>query len=115
VVVSTLWFGVGIISFILSSLLHGSWNRSWTFFGLQLFLFLLAFGAVGDTCILGRPRWASLDQLRDAYNLNRVRAIAVYIAPLLLTLIALGQQVVSGSGVQFVQSALTAVPSIFGK
>lgn len=115
VAVSALWFGVGIISFVVSALLHGSLNRSWTFFGLQLFLFLLAFSAVWDACILGKLRWASLDQLRDAYNLNRVRTIALYAAPLLLALIALGQQVVSGSGVQFVQSALTAVPSIFGK
>jgi hypothetical protein len=115
VVVSALWFGVGIISVVVSSLLHGSLNRSWTFFGLQLFLFLLAFSAVWDACILGKLRWASLDQLRDAYNLNRVRTIALYAAPLLLALIALGQQLVSGSGVQFVQSALTAVPSIFGK
>lgn len=115
VVVSALWFGAGIISFAVSSLLHGSLNRSWTFFGLQLFLFLLAFSAVWDACILGKLGWASLGQLRDAYNLNRVRTIALYAAPLLLALLALGQQVISGSGVQFVQSALTAVPSIFGK
>ena len=113
--ISALWFGVGIISFAVSSLLHSSLNRSWTFFGLQLFLFLLAFSAAWDACILGRLGWTSLDQLRDAYNLNRVRTIALYAAPSILTLIALGQQVASGSGVQFVQSALTAVPSIFGK
>jgi hypothetical protein len=115
VIVSALWFTVGAIAFIVDTWLRGSLGRSWTFFGLQLFLFLLTFSAVWDACILGKLSWSSLDQLRDAYSLQRVRTVALYAAPLLLALIALGQQVISGSGVHFVQSALTAVPSIFGK
>lgn len=114
-IVSALWFAVGTIGLMLEGWLHDPVNGSWAFFGLQLLLFLLAFSAVWDACILGKLSWSSLDQLRDAYSLQRVRTVALYGAPLLLTIIALGQQVLSGSGVQFVQSALNAVPTIFGK
>jgi hypothetical protein len=82
---------------------------------LQLLLFLVAFSAIWDARILdARLSWASLDRLREAYNLQQARSLALYAIPLLLAIIALGQQVASGSGVEFVKSALSVVPAVFG-
>lgn len=61
-----------------------------------------------------RLSWASVGRLREAYNLQQARSLALYGIPLLLALIALGQQLASGSGVEFVKSALSVVPAVFG-
>jgi hypothetical protein len=114
-IVSALWFAVATADFIVAGWLHYSAGRSWTFFGLELVVFLLAFSAVWDMCILGKLSWASIRHLWEAYNLQRVRSVALYAIPLLLAVITLGQQVLSGSGTQFVQSALSVIPTIFGK
>ena len=111
-----LWFAVGFaFSRVQGWLDPESGGRSWTFFGLQLLLFLVAFSAIWDARILdARLSWASLDRLREAYNLQQARSLALYAIPVLLAIIALGQQVASGSGVEFVKSALSVVPAVFG-
>jgi hypothetical protein len=113
-IVSALYFAVGFVFSLLRGWLHAPADRSWIFFGLQLLLFLLSFSAIWDACILGRLSWSSFDTLRTAYNLQRARSILLYAVPLVLAVIALGQQVATGSGIQFVQGVLNIVPPLFG-
>jgi hypothetical protein len=115
-IVCIVWFAVGFtVNGLQDWLQPGSGGRSWTFFGLQLLLFLIAFGVIWDACILdGGLSWSSVDRLREAYRIQQARSLALYAIPLLLALIALGQQVVSGNGVEFVKSALSVVPAVLG-
>jgi hypothetical protein len=116
VILCGLWFTVGFaFSRVQGWLDPGSGGRSWTFFGLQLLSLLVAFSVIWDARILdARLSWASLDRLREAYSLQQARSLALYAIPLLLAIIALGQQVASGSGVEFVKSALSVVPAVLG-
>lgn len=89
--------------------------RSWSFFGVQLLLFLVTFSVIWDAYILSEHPWKdSLSQLREAYKIQQARAVVLYAVPLLLAIIVLGQQVANGNGVEFVKSALNVVPAVFG-
>jgi hypothetical protein len=112
---SAVWFAAAFTVHTFDNWTGNPTGGSWTFFGLQLLLFLLAFGVIWDAYILSeKPGMKSLDQLREVYNLGQARTVVLYAVPLILALIALGQQVANGSGVEFVKSALNVVPAIFG-
>ena len=114
-VVCAVWFAVGFAASSIPGWIPPGSGPSWTFFGLELLLFLVAFGIIWDACILdGRLSISSLAELRTAYKVQQARSLALYGVPLLLALIALGQQLVSGSGVEFVKSALNVVPAVLG-
>jgi hypothetical protein len=113
--VTGIWFAVAFACHIVQGWLgQASSGQSWSFFGLQLLLFLTAFSVIWDACILDtKISWSSPERLRQAYNLQRSRAVIVYTVPVLLTVIALGQQVATGNGVEFVKSALSIFPAVF--
>jgi hypothetical protein len=113
-IVSAAWFAVGFAFYLVRGWLHVPSSRSWVFFGLQFLLFLLSFSAIWDACILGSLSWSAFGTLRDAYSLRKARAVALYAIPVVLAVIALGQQVASGSGTEFVKGVLDIVPPLFG-
>jgi hypothetical protein len=83
----------------------GGW--SWTFPGLELLLFLVAFSVIWDLCTLKVSTWKqAVDGLREAYRIQQARAIALYAVPVLLAVVTIGQQLASGTASDFVQSAL---------
>jgi hypothetical protein len=49
-----------------------------------------------------------------AYDIDGVRRAALYTAPAIAAVIAIGQQVVSGSGLEFVNSLLSGVSPLLG-
>jgi hypothetical protein len=112
--VTGIWFAVAFVCHIVQGWLgQASSGQSWTFFGLELLLFLTAFSVIWDARILGRLSWSSPERLRKAYNLQRSRAALLYAVPVLLAVIALGQQVATGNGVESVKSALSIIPAVF--
>jgi hypothetical protein len=80
IIVCALWFATGFASSRVQAWLNpGIGGRSWTFFGLQLLLFLVVFSVIWDACILDtRLSSASIDRLREAYNLQQARSLALY-------------------------------------
>lgn len=114
-VISAAWFAAAFTVYVIDRWTQNPTGRSWSFFGLQLLLFLVTFGVIWDAYILSEhPGKDSLNQLREAYKLQEARAVVLYAVPLLLAIIVLGQQVANGSGVEFVKSALNVVPAVLG-
>lgn len=115
VILTAAWFTAATAVHIANGWIQYSTGRAWLFPGLQLLLFLVAFSVIWDACILKRGTWTdTIKDLRDRYKLKETRTIVVYAIPVLLTLIAIGQQLASGSGTDFVKSVLNEAATIFG-
>lgn len=86
---------------------------SWTFPGLELLLFLVAFSVIWDLCTLKVHTWKqAVDGLREAYRIQQARAIALYAVPVLLAVVTIGQQLASGTASDFVKSVLNLIPPL---
>ena len=110
------WFAVAIAVNIVTNVLHYPANKGWIFAGLQLTLFLIAFSVVWDACALKEKTLSEIvDKLRTAYHLKETQAIALYAIPVVLALVALVQQLASGSGADFVTGILNEAAAAFGK
>ena len=109
------WFAVAIAVNIVNNVLHYPVNRGWIFAGLQFTFFLLAFSVVWDACALKEKTLKeTVDKLRAAYHVQETRAIALYAIPLVLAVVALVQQVASGSSADFVTGILNGAAAAFG-
>jgi hypothetical protein len=115
-------------------------GRVWLFPGLQLLLFLTALSVLMDLSTV--HAWAAMEKsraekegkgqsraekegkdqswtenwsmLREVYNFEGARQVVLYAAPAVVAVIAIGQQVVSGSGLDFVNSLLSQVHTLLG-
>ena len=107
---SLAWFAAAFLVDIGSGWTTAPGSRAWIFQGLQLLLFLVAFGVVWDMYSLraeGDTPQTVLTKLGAAYNYTRARAVIIYIIPeLCLTMIAIAQQIAVGSGTDFVKAVL---------
>jgi hypothetical protein len=109
------WFAVAIAVNIVNNVLHYPANKGWIFAGLQFTLFLIAFSVVWDACALKQDTVSkTVDKLRAAYHLKETQAIALYAIPVVLALVALVQQLASGSGADFVTGILNGAAAAFG-
>lgn len=109
------WFAVAIVVSIANNGLHFPGGRAWIFAGLQFSLFLIAFSVIWDALALNKNTVAeTVRELRAAYHLEQAQAVALYAIPVLLALVALVQQVASGSGSDFVTSILNGASAAFG-
>jgi hypothetical protein len=81
---------------------------------LQLLLFLAALGVWYDYRTV-RAAGGGWSELRVVYRLKETRRLATYAVPVALALLALGQQVVSGTGTDFVKGVLETVPKLLGQ
>jgi len=84
---------------------------AWSFPGLLLLLFLVAFSVVWDAYILNpnlrRGTWvATLSKVAKTYNIQRTRAVILYALPVLAALIAVGQQLASGNATEFFKEVI---------
>lgn len=114
-------------------------GRVWLFPGLQLLLFLTALAVLMDLSTV--HAWAAREQSRAekegreqshtekagkgqswtenwsmllaVYNFEGARKVALYAVPAVAAVIAIGQQVVSGTGLDFVNSLLSGAQSLF--
>jgi hypothetical protein len=106
---SLAWFAAAFIVDIGSGWTSALGSRAWIFQGLQLLIFLVAFGIVWDMYSLreeGDTPQAVLGKLATAYNYTRARAVIIYIIPIILAIIAIAQQIAVGSGTDFVKAVL---------
>ena len=95
-------------------------GRVWLFPGLQLLLFLTVLGVLTDLSTI--RAWAGAHSslatnwstLLKVYNFEGTRKVVLYAAPAVAAVIAIGQQVVSGTGLDFVNSLLSGAQSLLG-
>ena len=93
-------------------------GRVWLFPGLQLLLFLTALAVLMDLSTVhawagGQQSWAeNWSTLLKVYNFEDARKVVLYAAPAAAAIIAIGQQVVSGTGLDFVNSLLSQVQTL---
>jgi hypothetical protein len=87
-------------------------NSTALLFGLfQLVVFLQVLAVLFDRETL-RHAGGSWSDIQDIYGINRFQSVATYTAPLLISLLALGQQILAGNGGEFVGTVLEAVGSL---
>jgi hypothetical protein len=120
---SAAWFAAALTVHIINDWTQHSTSRAWTFPGLQLLLFLIAFSVAWDAYTLNPKLNNRFDRetlqetfkrLMDAYNIKQTRYIVLYSVPVVLAIIALVQQLINGTGVDSAQSLLNASAAIFG-
>jgi hypothetical protein len=109
------WFFAAVPVHLIDNWIQPSTSRAWLFPGLEVLLFLVAFSIVWDACVLKQDSWAGvITNLTSAYRIQETRTVVLYAIPVLLALIALGEQVASGSGADFVKSVLAGTAAVFG-
>jgi len=114
-ILAGVWFAVAIVVSIADNGLHFPAGRAWIFAGLQFSLFLIAFSVIWDAFAFKKSTLPeTIKELRAAYHLEQTQAVALYAIPVLLALIAIVQQVASGSGSDFVTSILNGASAAFG-
>lgn len=114
-ILAGVWFAVAIVVNLADNGLHFPLGRSWIFAGLQFSLFLITFSVIWDALAFKKSSVPdTINELRAAYHLEQAQTVALYAIPVLLALIALVQQVASGSGSDFVTSILNTGAAAFG-
>ena len=114
-IISAAWFATAFAVQLVSDWYQHTSSRSWIFSGLQLLLFMVAFSIVWDAYVLRRENLRlTFESLKRGYDIQETRSIALYAIPVLVAIIALGQQVASGSAAEFIKSALSSAAAILG-
>ena len=114
------WFAASVPIVILDGWTGANPGRGWLFPGLQLLLFLTALAVLVDLSTVhawmggGTSLMASWTILLKVYNFEGVRKIALYAAPAVAAVIAVGQQVATGTSLDFVNSLLSQLPGLLG-
>lgn len=114
------WFAASVPIVILDGWTGANPGRGWLFPGLQLLLFLTALAVLVDLSTVhawmgGRTSlMESWTTLLEVYNFEGVRKVALYAAPAAAAVIAVGQQVVTGTSLDFVNSLLSQLPGLLG-
>lgn len=105
------WFvGAGTVEVLNRWVSEGS-SREWAFPGLQLILFLLVLAVLFDRLTLATQN-KSWKDLQDVYGIHRLRGAFAYLAPAVLAVLGIAEQVQNGSGAGFVQNMLSGVGSL---
>ena len=116
------WFLAAAPIAILNGWTGNGGSREWIFPGLQLMVFLTALSVLVDASTLSRwrgvgnrPRltwtWTALGAV---YKLEGIRPVLLYAGPALLAIVGIGQQVVNGTGLDFISSVLSATSPVLG-
>jgi hypothetical protein len=113
------WFAAAAMVEVLDTWSGIEQGRVWLFPGLQLGVFLFALSVLFDVVSLRATNpqlsWAQAwKELQIAYKVQRARSLVAYMVPVALAVLAIGEQVVSGTGLQFVNSLLTGIPALSG-
>jgi hypothetical protein len=114
-IVSGLWFLAAFATHVIDTWAGSAPNVGWLFPGLQLLVFLVAFsvawdaydhwqGSAGDT-------W---QRLKELYPLQPVQAGLAWGLPVVGAVLALGQQVSSGTAADFIVSTLQTAAAVVG-
>ena len=114
------WFAASAPVAIVDGWTGADPGRVWLFPGLQLLLFLTVLAVLMDFSTVRAwadddlPLAANWSTLLKVYNFEGARKVVLYSAPAAAAVIAIGQQVVSGTGLDFVNSLLSGAQSLFG-
>ena len=98
------------ISVGLSTLLVDEAGSAWTFRALQVVLFLVLLGFLLDRRTL-EGHGFQRRELVDVYRLREVRFAVGYASPLILLLIGVGQQLLSGDTAEAIRSIIEVAPN----
>lgn len=110
-VLAALWFAPALVTEVVNRWLGAGTGRVWTFPALQLLLFLSVLGVLYDrrTMKAANGRWADVQY---AYGVERTRSLLVVSTPMLLAVLAITQQVVSGTGFEFVTTVVERLTDV---
>jgi len=101
--------GIWIVSVLARELIGSGEDTGWIFRSLQLLLFLTLLGAGLDlqTLLRNGIYWRSI---LDYYQLRDVRTVIGYVSPLILALIAIAQQLLSGQALEAITEIIKNLP-----
>jgi hypothetical protein len=101
--------GIWIVSVLARELIGSGEDTGWIFRSLQLLLFLTLLGAGLDlqTLLRNGIYWRSI---LDYYQLRDVRTVIGYVSPLILALIAIAQQLLSGQALEAITEIIKSLP-----
>jgi hypothetical protein len=113
------WFAASAPVVIVDGWTGADPGRGWLFPGLQLLLFLTVLAVLMDLSTV--EVWAggrffsaaNRSTLLDVYNFDDARKIVLYVAPAIAAIIVIGQQVVTGTSLDFVNSILSGAQNLF--
>jgi hypothetical protein len=106
--------GVFTMSVGVSSAIVGGYGNAWTFRALQVVLFLIVLGYLMDRRTLRCHGYERADLL-DLYRLRDVRYLVGYASPLILLVIAVAEQLLSGHAADAVTKLIEAAPNALPK
>ena len=114
------WFAASVPVAIVDVWTGADPGRVWLFPGLQLLLFMTVLAVLMDLSTVhawagGRlPLASNWSTLLKVYNFENARQVALYAVPAVAAVIAIVQQVISGTGLDFVNSLLSGAQSLLG-
>jgi hypothetical protein len=111
VVLSSVWFVAAAAVELGSRWAGRGTGRAWSFPGFQLLLFTSVLSVAYDyrTMKAAGGTWADLQAL---YGVERTRNLVAVAVPAALAVLAIAQQLVSGTGLDFVRGIVENVPPI---
>jgi hypothetical protein len=108
---SAVWFGAAAAGEVAARWTdHGS-GRVWSFPGFQLLLFTGVLAVAYDLRTLHR-RGLGWRQLQRAYGIERTRDLVAVAVPITLAVVAIAQQLATGTGLDFVQQIVDNIPRV---
>ena len=108
---SGVWFGAAAVSELINRWAGSDSGRVWTFPALQVVLFLVVLSLVYDYMTI-RAAGGTWADLQTAYGIERTRTAVTYAIPAALAVLAIAQQVASGTGLEFVRGVLEGLPTV---
>jgi hypothetical protein len=114
------WFAASAPVAIVDAWTGADPGRVWLFPGLQLLLFMTILAVLMDLSTVRAwggghlPLTANWSTLLKVYNFENARQVALYAVPAVAAVIAIVQQVISGTGLDFVNSLVSGAQSLLG-
>ncbi|HEU5107606.1 MAG TPA: hypothetical protein VFT95_03435, partial [Micromonosporaceae bacterium] len=111
IVFALLWLAGALLMQVVVGWSGGATGQPWLYRFLQLFVFLTVLGLLFDLSAVTRAG-GTWRRLRDILGLRNYKELAVALVPVALALVALVQQLASGSGVEVAESIVDGIAAI---
>jgi hypothetical protein len=111
IVFALMWLAGALLVQMVIGWSGGSTGQPWLYRFLQLFVFLTVLGLLFDLSAVTRAG-GTWRRLRDIIGLRNYKEIVVALIPIALALVALVQQLVSGSGAEVAESIVDGIAAV---
>jgi hypothetical protein len=111
---SAVWLAATLAGELTSRALGAGGDQLWLYRSLQLVVFLIALAVAYDLMTV-RDGGGGWRQLRRLYSVESYTDLTGTTVPVVLAVVALGQQLVTGSGADVAEAFLSGLGSIFGR